>query len=107
MGVIIKKENVQDESSFNFLESMYTQEIKGVLYPTLTVACLISFLLLSTETETMRNYVVMEGITVRWNRGEGCCCDMGHLDVIPQHNVVCNTCSSMYLGISGVCYREP
>lgn len=38
----------------------------------------------------MRNYVVMKGITVTWNRGEGCCCDMGHLDVTPQHNVVCN-----------------
>lgn len=35
----------------------------------------------------MRNYVVMEGITVRWNRGEG---DMGHLDVTPLHYVVCN-----------------
>jgi hypothetical protein len=47
-----RKENVQDELSFNFLVSMFTQELKGVLYPTLTVvACLISFLLLSTETE--------------------------------------------------------
>ena len=38
---------------------------------------------------------------------EGCCCDMGHLDVTPQHIMLSATCSSMYLGISGVCYREP
>ena len=37
---------------------------------------------------------------------EGCCCDMGHLDVTPQQ-IMSATCSSMYLGISGVCYREP